>query len=407
MAVYRCEIKRISRSSGRSSVASAAYRAAVRLHDDRADKTHDYRRKAAGIVHTGIRTRDDAPGWARDRGRLWNGAEAAERRKDANTAREVLVSLPHELDDAQRVELVERFSSRLVERYGVAVDYAIHRPDRRGDDRNHHAHLMMTTRRLDQNGLGEKTRELDDRTIGPNEIQAIRQIWEYEQNRALDHANLNERVSCRSNEAQGLDREPEPKIGKAANALMKRGDLSRLGEYVQQVRQRNSMRVNMARQRDEKKRAAEVERLQKITPAFQATQRGEDHQQTISPLFQEVGKHGQRGEATPAFQDAQRRLLVKSELELKTDKLAARDQTHNVLLLGLVQETTEEMQGRHDKMQHDKTAQRKEDEERQRRAERAAIREAMRLKQAAAEQRRKERDEAAQDRGQERTRDLD
>jgi hypothetical protein len=137
-------------------------------------------------------------------------------------------------------------------------------------------------------------------------------------------------------------------------------------------------------------------------------QRGEEHEQHISPIFQELGKDRERGEATPAFQETQRRrLLVRSEIELKIDKLAARDRVHDLMALGLVQETSVEAQGRDDKLQADKDAQRKADEERQRRAEKAAIREGMRLKQAAAEQRRKERDEAAQERGQERTRDLD
>lgn len=122
MAVYRCEVKRISRSSGRSSVAAAAYRAADRLHDERTATPHDYRRRAAGVAYAEVVTPQGAPLWAQQRGKLWNAVEAAERRKDANTAREVLVSLPHELDDRQRVELVRQFSSRLVERYGVAVD---------------------------------------------------------------------------------------------------------------------------------------------------------------------------------------------------------------------------------------------------------------------------------------------
>lgn len=150
MAVYRCEVKTLNRASGRSAVAAAAYRAAERLRDERADRQHDYRRRGPGVAYAEVLTPSGAPDWANKRGRLWNEAEAAENRKNSVTAREILLSLPHELDDRQRVELVRGFASRLIERYGVAVDMAVHRPDRQGDNRNHHAHVMMTTRRMNR-----------------------------------------------------------------------------------------------------------------------------------------------------------------------------------------------------------------------------------------------------------------
>lgn len=254
MAVYRCEVKTLKRAAGRSAVAAVAYRSGVRLRDEQAQdgagKVHDYRRRAQGIAYTQILTPSGAPEWAAHRGRLWNEAERAENRRNSVTAREVLISLPHELDDQQRAELVRGFASRLVDRYGVAVDMAIHRPDRKGDQRNHHAHLMMTTRRLDREGFTEKTRELDDmKKRGPEEILAIRELWEHEQNLALQRAEHIERVTRLSNKAQGIEREPEPKLGEAATALMRQGKPSRRGDLVQQVRQRNSMRYNMARQR--------------------------------------------------------------------------------------------------------------------------------------------------------------
>ena len=254
MAVYRCEVKTLKRAAGRSAVAAVAYRSGVRLRDEQAQdgagKVHDYRRRAQGIAYTQILTPSGAPEWAAHRGRLWNEAERAENRRNSVTAREVLISLPHELDVQQRAELVRGFASRLVDRYGVAVDMAIHRPDRKGDQRNHHAHLMMTTRRLDREGFTEKTRELDDmKKRGPEEILAIRELWEHEQNLALQRAEHIERVTRLSNKAQGIQREPEPKLGEAATALMRQGKPSRRGDLVQQVRQRNSMRYNMARQR--------------------------------------------------------------------------------------------------------------------------------------------------------------
>ena len=99
---------------------------------------------------------------------LWNRVEDAEVRKNARVAREVLVALRAELSPAQRRELTQGIAQALADRYGTAGTLAVHTPDREGDQRNHHAHILMTTRRLEPSGaLGEKTRELDDVKRGP------------------------------------------------------------------------------------------------------------------------------------------------------------------------------------------------------------------------------------------------
>jgi hypothetical protein len=83
--------------------------------------------------------------WARDRHQLWNAAEA---RKDARVAREYELALPHELTQEQRVGLARAFAQELADRLQCAVDVAIHKPHRHGDQRNHHAHLYATTRQF-------------------------------------------------------------------------------------------------------------------------------------------------------------------------------------------------------------------------------------------------------------------
>ena len=290
MAVYRCEIKTIGRAAGRSAVAAAAYRSASRGTNQRDGVTHDYRRRSRGVVHTDVLTPDHAPDWALERERLWNAAEAAENRRNSVTAREVIISLPHELDDQQRADLVRGFAAGLVNRYGVAVDLSIHRPDPQGDNRNHHAHVMMTTRRLSAEGFTEKTRELDDQTKpkdggrprGPLEVEAIRELWEREQNNALSRAGVPERVTRKSLAERGIDREPQPKIGEAANALQRRGEPAQLAERCKEVIDRNAakeaaraaemlrqereeeqrritMREHMARQQREKQEAEKRE----------------------------------------------------------------------------------------------------------------------------------------------------
>ena len=157
MAIYHASMKPVSRSSGRSAVASAAYRAGERLTNERDGITHDFSRKQ-GVEHAEIVLPEGSDAdWARDRSALWNAAEAAENRKDARVAREFEIALPHELSAEQRLELTRDIAQELANRYGGAVDFAIHQPHDASDVRNHHAHLLMTTRRVEAEGLGDKT----------------------------------------------------------------------------------------------------------------------------------------------------------------------------------------------------------------------------------------------------------
>ena len=242
MATYFLAVSSISRADGRSSTAAAAYRAGERVEDTRTGEVHDYTRRR-GVEHSEIVTPSgvDAP-WARDRAQLWNAAEHAERRKDAKVAREVTLALPHELPPSERVAVAREFAQSIADRHQVAVDLAIHAPDRRGDQRNHHAHFLMTTRRLETDRLGAKTRELDFfKTAGPH-VEHWRGEWAAIANRALERAHVSATVDHRSYERQGVDREPEPKQGPVATMIQRRGRESFAAADRQAARTRNAER---------------------------------------------------------------------------------------------------------------------------------------------------------------------
>ena len=196
MAIYHLSMKPISRASGRSAVAAAAYRAAEKLENARDGIVHDFSRRG-GVEHAEIvLPKDSDVDWARDRSALWNAAEAAEKRKDARVAREIEVSLPHELTGEQRLALTREFAQGLADRYGVAVDFAIHTPHGATDIRNHHAHIMMTTRQVGPDGLGEKSElELENKKLQalglPTSHEQLRDIrigWEERTNEHLARA---------------------------------------------------------------------------------------------------------------------------------------------------------------------------------------------------------------------------
>lgn len=252
IAIYHASTKPLSRTSGRSSVAAAAYRSASLLRDDRTGEVHDYRRRT-GVVSTAV----VLPGnLSCDRQPLWSAAERAERRKDARTAREWEIALPAELPRNSRETLTLAFACWLAERYEVAVDVAIHAPSRRGDDRNHHAHLMCSTRKvtLRDDGspvLGEKSvAEFDNRQraaaglpTSHDDIREVREGWASLCNRWLEEAGERIRVDHRSLAAQGVDREPGVKLGVAATAILRRGGGSARGRVAENVRTRNAERA--------------------------------------------------------------------------------------------------------------------------------------------------------------------
>ena len=208
LASYHLQVKTISRADGRSAIAAAAYRSAEMIYCDREGRSHDYTRKR-GVAYLEIITPENAPQWAQDRAQLWNHAEAAEKRKNAVTAREWEIALPAELNPEDRKQLALSFANDLVEKFGVVADVAIHAPHRDGDQRNHHAHILTTTRRIEEGGFTVKTRELDDRRLGSQNIIDMRAHWAYLQNAALERSGANDRVDHRSLEAQREEAEQE------------------------------------------------------------------------------------------------------------------------------------------------------------------------------------------------------
>ena len=240
MAIYHLSVKTISRSAGRSATAAAAYRSGTKIHCEREGKTFDYTHKG-GIESRGIYAPDGAPEWAKNREQLWNAVELTETRKNSTVAREFEVAFPAELNKLQRMQLVSGFVKEIVARHQCVVDVAMHEPSREGDERNHHAHILMTTRRIDHTGFTEKTRELDEKKSG--EVVHWREQWANHCNQALERAGRSERVDHRSLEAQGIDREPTVHLGVEATALERRNKPSNLGNENREAAARNQARL--------------------------------------------------------------------------------------------------------------------------------------------------------------------
>ena len=274
MAIYRLDMKTFSRSGGRNgsrATHAAAYRAGERIRDERTGALYNHSRRH-DVLHKEIvlpgslAGRGSEMSWARERQRLWNAAEHAERRRNSRVAREYTVALPHELAHEQRLRLAQAFAQEIADRHHNAVDLVLHAP--RHDARNFHAHLLATTREVTPEGLGPKTAmELSDNRRrerglgrGVDELRHLRERWATLTNEALRDANLQVRVSHLSLRAQGIEREPTVRLPLSAWYMEQAGRYSVAAE-----RARAAHEVRMQRLRAERI-AARTERSVESPP---------------------------------------------------------------------------------------------------------------------------------------------
>jgi hypothetical protein len=262
MAMFYMQISSVARSAGRRATAAAAYRAGERIRDERSGELINHSRRR-DVLHTEIVLPTHIKGlpvaWARSREKLWNTAEHAEKRYNARVAREYQLGLPAELEAGQRIRLARAFAAHVADRYKVAVDLAVHEPRPGGDPRNFHAHLLTTTREITPAGLGAKAgidmaplerrrRALPDHR---HEYFSLRERWATLVNEALREANLTVRVDHRSLAAQGIDREPVPRIPLMQLKMEQRGLRSELAERLRaQYRDRVVRRTELGGQQE-------------------------------------------------------------------------------------------------------------------------------------------------------------
>jgi len=258
MAIYHLHVGIVKRSSGRSAVAAAAYRAADKLHSDHDGMTHDYSEKSnavnaaayrsgeslqneqektthdytrkRGVVHTEIMLPENAPREFKDRATLWNAVEKSEKRKDAQTARDIDIALPVELDRQEQISLVREYVKENFVDKGMCADFAIHD---KGDG-NPHTHILLTTRHVTARGFGKKNREWNK----TSQLREWRESWANSCNERLrEHQK---RIDHRALKAQGIDREPTIHVGVSAKHMKHKGYAHERAEINRGIISRNT-----------------------------------------------------------------------------------------------------------------------------------------------------------------------
>ncbi|MFD2252105.1 Ti-type conjugative transfer relaxase TraA [Pseudochelatococcus lubricantis] len=214
MAIYHLHVKVIGRKAGSSAVASAAYRSASRMRDERIDRVQDFSNKR-GVVHSEVLLPDNAPEHLGDRERLWNDVEAFEVRKDAQLAREVKFAIPREMTQAQGIELACGFAQAEFVDQGVIADLNVHWDIGEDGLPKPHAHVMLTMRSVDENGFGPKVRDWNRTEM----VERWRERWAEHVNERLAELDIDVRIDHRSLEAQGIGLEPQRQIGAPAQRI--------------------------------------------------------------------------------------------------------------------------------------------------------------------------------------------
>jgi len=202
---------------GANVVAAAAYRSACRLQDDRLERPQDFTAKA-GVIHSEILAPDNTPARWRDRQILWNEVDRGERRKDAQLARDVLFSLPHELGQADAIDLARQFVVEAFVARGMVADLNIHWEVGVAGRPNPHAHVMLSMREAGPDGFGLKVKAWNDRRL----LLHWRETWAEQVNARLAQRDLDIRVDHRSLRDQGIDLEAQKHIGSDARRAARR-----------------------------------------------------------------------------------------------------------------------------------------------------------------------------------------
>lgn len=312
IAIYHFEAKMISRGTGRSVVAAAAYASCSKIYNDYDGMMHDYTRKH-GCVYSEIFLLSNAPPEWQDRTELWNAVEAAEKAKDSRLARELIVALPVEIGLDEWKAILKDFISKQCVNKGMCADVSIHDTD----GHNPHAHILLTMRPIDDKGKWQaktqkeylckrgdeergftaaefKTAQADGwekqyqykvdkkklymtpteaeqqgyERVSKNpkstrygrqnpicaewnseeQVLRWRKAWEGVTNKALEQNSIDARVDCRSFKECGIDEQPTIHEGVSAHIIEQRGGVSERCEMNRQIKADNALLLEIKKQ---------------------------------------------------------------------------------------------------------------------------------------------------------------
>lgn len=218
-----------------SIVAEIAKYRACKLTDERLGKTFNFTKRHHPCESRLFLPEEREKEW-QHYSQVWNAVEKSEKRKDSCLGRMIILALPVELTQEQRCALLWSMARHLSDRYSIAVDANVYRPQAAGDPRNHYAVIIMSARRAVSGGFGEKARELDDNKTRRKEILHIREKWAHLTNESLRNAGSDSRVDHRSLKEQGKLHVPTEHLGAVVTDMERKGIRTERGEFNREVK---------------------------------------------------------------------------------------------------------------------------------------------------------------------------
>ncbi|HEL0414113.1 TPA: MobA/MobL family protein [Streptococcus equi subsp. zooepidemicus] len=248
----------VSRSKGHSVLAKAAYNARDKLKDDYYGKTHDYSKKD-DLVFSKIFLPEHIPKEFSNREYLWNSVEKIEKSKNSQLARNLLFTLPRELNEEDRIKLISEFIEGNFTSKGMIADCNIHNPIASDNEEQPHAHILLTLREIDEQGNwkakskkeyildenGEKIKlkrgNYKSRKVNlndwnePDKAKEWRENFSKKANEYLAKNNIDKRIDPRTFEEQGREELPQVHLGTASYQMEKKGIQTERGNHNRKI----------------------------------------------------------------------------------------------------------------------------------------------------------------------------
>lgn len=198
MAIQFARCEYVSRSTGGNACRKASYNQRETIRCGSTGELFSFK-DHGGNVHHEILLPTGVDEKFKNSSVLWNEVERCEKRKDSQVQKEFVLALPDdkEVSLQDRIELSRRFINEHFVEKGLGVQLDIHEPHE--DEKNWHAHLLVTTRRFSQDGLtfeSTKARDLDP-TIRKGfvvEADVWGELWRDAQNAYFEEKGYDLRV---------------------------------------------------------------------------------------------------------------------------------------------------------------------------------------------------------------------
>jgi hypothetical protein len=249
MANYHNEVSVVSRGDNKSAAGKLGYHRGEKIRDNFLGKTYNYTCRR-DVLHKEIILPKNAPREYSNPQIFINAVDKAEKRKDSQTLRAIIASLPNELSIEENIKLARKYVIENFVSAGMCASLAIHEGKNRNPAKNNpHMHILLTLRPI--NGSvgfsAKKNRDWNSRANVARWRESLAALI----NEAYVRIGIKARVSHESYIKQGKKMEAKKYLSRFDYEREKRGIRTIRGDINRAIRARNTERIHKARIRQQ------------------------------------------------------------------------------------------------------------------------------------------------------------